>query len=89
MSYSNNEYISYKSCDEIENKLEFGEVITKYSQQYRELINIIKTFNINTEKLITFFNDDNIMFYDNENNIDCKDHHNLTIKNLLLVDLDD
>lgn len=89
LSYSNNEYISYKSCDEIENKLEFGEVITKYSQQYRELINIIKTFNINTEKLITFFNDDNIMFYDNENNIDCKDHHNLTIKNLLLVDLDD
>jgi len=88
LTYKNKEYLSYKNCDEIENNLDFGEIITKHDQQYYELAKIVSTFNVNKKELIEFFNDDNIKFYDLNNNIDYNDYHNLIVKNLLLVDMD-
>ena len=72
----------------IENNLDFGEIITKYDQQYRELLKIVNTFNVDKKELIDFFDDNNIDMYDKQNYIDCNDYQNLVVKNLLLVDID-
>lgn len=88
LTYKNKECISHKNCDEIENNLEFGEIITKYDQQYRELLKIVNTFNVDKKELIDFFDYNNIDLYDKQNYIDCNDYQNLVVKNLLLVDID-
>lgn len=87
LTYKNNEYISHINCDEIQNNLEFGEIITKHDQQYRELLKIVNTFNVDKKELIDFFDDDNIDLCGNQNYIDCNDYQNLVVKNLLLVDI--
>lgn len=88
LTYKNKEYISHKNGDEIESNLEFGEIITKHDQQYRELLKIVNTFNVDKKELIDFFDDNNIDLYDKQNDIDCNDYQNLVAKNLLLVDID-
>lgn len=88
LTKTNNEVLAYKSLNEIKQILCFGEKVDLNSKSFRDLLAIIRTFNIDVEFLTEFFGKEELP-KNNIYNIDTNsDYKNFRVKNLLLIDVD-